>query len=43
MRCIQYVPGGKIYKELLKKTNDPQWARHPSKEGMNALLSRSYY
>jgi len=38
-----YAPSGKIRRELLKKTHDPQWVRHPSKEKMYALLSRSYY
>ena len=38
-----YVPSGRICRELLKETYDPQWACHPSKERMYALLSRSYY
>ena len=47
---LLYVKGGKLYvlsrkirRELLKETHDPQWAGHPSKERMNALLSCSYY
>ena len=27
-----FVPNGKIHRELLKETHDPQWAGHPSKE-----------
>ena len=27
-----FVPSGKIHRELLKETHDPQWAGHPSKE-----------
>ena len=38
-----YIPSGRICKELLKETYDPQWACHISKERMYALLSRSYY
>ena len=38
-----FVPSGKIYRELFKKTYDPQWAGHLSKERMYALLSCSYY
>ena len=38
-----FVPSGKIRRELLKETHDPQWAGHPGKERMYALLSRSYY
>ena len=37
------IPSGKIHRELLKETHDPQWAGHPSKERMYALLSHSYY
>ena len=25
-----FIPSGKICRELLKETHDPQWARHPS-------------
>ena len=38
-----YVPSGKIRRELLKETRDPQWAGHPGKDRIYALLSRSYY
>ena len=38
-----FVPSGKIRRELLKETHDPQWVGHPGKERMYALLSRSYY
>ena len=38
-----FVPSGKIRRELLKETHDPQWVGHPSKDRMYALLSRSYY
>ena len=38
-----FVSSGKIRRELLKETYDPQWARHTGKERMYALLSRSYY
>ena len=38
-----YVLNGKIRRELLKETHDSQWAGHPGKERMNALLSCSYY
>ena len=38
-----FVPSGKIRRELLKETHDPQWAGHPGKEKMYVLLSRSYY
>ena len=38
-----FVPSKKIHRELLKETHDPQWAEHPGKERMYALLSRSYY
>jgi len=38
-----FVLSGKIRRELLKETYDPQWAGHPGKERMYALLSRSYY
>ena len=38
-----FVPNGKICRELLKETHDPQWAGHSGKDRMYALLSRSYY
>ena len=38
-----FVRSGKIRRELLKETHDPQWVGHPSKERMYALLSCSYY
>ena len=38
-----FVPSGKIRRELLKETHDLQWAGHPGKERMYALLSGSYY
>ncbi|KAF7143242.1 hypothetical protein RHSIM_Rhsim05G0156800 [Rhododendron simsii] len=39
-----YVPllGG-LRQELLRETQDPQWAGHPGRQRMLALLSRSYY
>lgn len=39
-----YVPilGG-LRQELLRETHDPQWAGHPGRHRMLALLSRSYY
>jgi len=38
-----FVPSGKIRRELLKETHDPQWAGHLGKQRMYALLSGSYY
>ena len=38
-----FVPSRKICRELLKETHDPQWAGHPGKEIIYALLSCSYY
>ena len=38
-----FIHSGKICRELLKETYGPQWAGHPGKERMYALLSRSYY
>ena len=35
-----YVPSGKIHRELLKKTHDPQWVGHPGKVRMYV---RSYH
>ena len=38
-----FIPNGKIHKELLKESHDPQWAGYPGKDRMYALLSCSYY
>jgi hypothetical protein len=38
-----YVPAGPIRRELLRESHDSQWARHPGRERMFALMSRSYY
>ena len=38
-----FIPSGKINTELLKEIHDAQWAGHPGKERMYALMSRSYY
>ena len=38
-----FVPSGKIRRELLKETHDPQWAGHLGKQRMYALLFGSYY
>ena len=38
-----FVQNGKICRELLKETHDPQWAGHSGKDRMYVLLSRSYY
>ena len=37
-----FVPSGKIRRELLKETYDPQWAGHLGKQRMYVLLSGSY-
>ena len=39
-----YVPiNGGLRQELLQETYDPQWAGHPGRQHMLALLSHSYY
>jgi len=37
------VPKGELPKYLMTETHDPQWAGHPGKERMVALLSQTYY
>jgi ribonucleotide monophosphatase NagD (HAD superfamily) len=38
-----YVPKGKLRRLLMSETHDPQWAGHPGRERMIALLSQTYY
>ena len=38
-----FVPKGELWKYLMMETHDPQWAGHPSRERMVALLSQTYY
>jgi hypothetical protein len=38
-----FVPKGELRKHLLMETHDPQWAGHPGRERMVALLSQTYY
>jgi hypothetical protein len=38
-----YVSAGSIRCELLRESHDSQWAGHPGREMMLALMSQSYY
>jgi hypothetical protein len=38
-----YLSGGPVRRELLRESHDSQWAGHPARERMLALMSRSYY
>jgi ribonucleotide monophosphatase NagD (HAD superfamily) len=38
-----FVPKGVLRKYLMMETHDPQWAGHPGRERMVALLSQTYY
>jgi ribonucleotide monophosphatase NagD (HAD superfamily) len=47
---LLYAKGGRIFvlkgalqKYLMTETHDPQWAGHPGRERMVALLSQTYY
>jgi hypothetical protein len=37
------MPKGELRKYLMMETRDPQWAGHPGRERMVALLSQTYY
>ena len=38
-----FMPKGELRKYLIRETHDPQWAGHPGRERVVALLSRTYY